>query len=328
MRIPPPFTLTSAIKSLLAQADELVTTLDSQSYSKASTKLSMQKHLLKSSLFSARIEGNELELADLSHERDSDQDLAHTEVWNILDAFKHIDSITPYTSITLEHIKELHAISMRDIAPDAGRFRREQNAIFNTAGVAVYVPPSPLRITPLLTELVTFCNSHQNHPLVDALLAHLVFEKIHPFIDGNGRVGRLLIHLLLRTRGYTKSTHIAFEQYLQNTQSNYYYYLEIGMRETDAYLQYMLGAITTHSIELQNTSVDKTLLHSNLSARQQELWHIIKEHHAVSFDFLHRRFLRIPPRTLRYDLLQLQKKEYVEKIGNTKGALYQPKQKA
>lgn len=71
---------------------------------------------------------------------------------------------------------------------------------YNPCGAA-YVPPSDDLVFALLQDLVTFCNNDSLPPLVQAAIAHAQFETIHPFVDGNGRVGRILIHVILRRRG-------------------------------------------------------------------------------------------------------------------------------
>jgi len=86
----------------------------------------------------------------------------------------------------------------------AGRLRERQNWIGGNAfnpGRADFVPPSPERVKPLVADLVVFMNRTDLSPVVQAAIAHAQFETIHPFADGNGRVGRALVHVVLRRRG-------------------------------------------------------------------------------------------------------------------------------
>lgn len=107
--------------------------------------------------------------------------------------------------LAVEDILELHRALMRHTQrPEyGGRVRTTQNWIggndFNPCG-AEFVPPPPEYVPGLLEDLVAYLNSDEHPPLVQAAVAHLQFETIHPFADGNGRVGRALIHVVLRRR--------------------------------------------------------------------------------------------------------------------------------
>lgn len=279
--------------------------------------------LLKSSLYSARIEGNPLTEPSLLQSTDY---LRKKEVDNILHATKFIaEVLSDGKSITKQSFLSLHKIVMRDLTNEVGFFRKDMGAIFNETGVAVYLPPPPSKINPLIGQLVSFINSDQEKfPIITALISHLIFEKIHPFIDGNGRVGRLLIPLVLRLKKYDFGLCVPVEEYFDNHKADYYYALDIGLKNTSDYLLFMLTAYTKTlddvKIELHNAIKESDKIY--LPPRQEEIWSIIKEHRTVSFDFLRRRFLRIPKRTLRYDIQQLVKQDLIVKIGKTKGSYY------
>jgi len=197
-------------------------------------------------------------------------------------------------------------------------------AIFNQAGVAVYLSPPPTQISNLINQLIEYINSKvEKFPLVCALVSHLIFEKIHPFVDGNGRVGRLLIFSILKAKGYDESYLIPFEKYLDENKRDYYYFLDQGFKNFEEYLVFMLTAFLKESVELkkqiQSAQNGKATL---LPPRQGEIYLIIKEHSVVSFDNIRRRFLKVPERTLRYDLKKLAEKELIVKIGQTRGSYY------
>lgn len=279
--------------------------------------------LLKSSLYSARIEGNPLEMRDINFEKDDQKD--KKEVFNILDGSRFIETRVKKNKVTKEIILSLHKLALKEIDDSAGYFRTEQNAIFNQAGVAVYVPPAPISIPKLIDELLIFVNSDKERfPLITAFIAHLIFEKIHPFIDGNGRVGRLLISLILKTKGWDFTFTIPFEEYLDEFKSDYYYHLDQGLIKTDDYLVFMLTAFLKEiekvkkQIEVDSSTKNKIFL----PPRQEEIYNIIKEHSIVSFNMIKRRFLKVPERTLRYDLKKLFDKKIIEKTGGTKGSYY------
>ncbi len=107
-------------------------------------------------------------------------------------------------ALSVEDLLSVHRVLMHTPQDRAiaGRIRGEQNWIGggNTPRRAEFVPPPPDRVEPLLDDLVQFCNRTDLSAVVQAALAHAQFETIHPFADGNGRVGRCLIHIVLRRR--------------------------------------------------------------------------------------------------------------------------------
>lgn len=117
-----------------------------------------------------------------------------------------VGEVTLGARITEDHLLEAHRrlLDGTRLADHAGRVRTEQNWIggssYNPCS-ASFVPPPPELVPDLLDDLCRFCNSDDLPAVAQAALAHAQFETIHPFVDGNGRTGRLLIHLVLRRRG-------------------------------------------------------------------------------------------------------------------------------
>ncbi len=214
---------------------------------------------------------------------------------------------------------------MANLSPSAGVFRTEQSAIFNQAGIAIYITPPDVEIRPLLSQMFSQFNQLNIHPVLKAAILHFQFEKIHPFLDGNGRVGRLLIHQVLKSHNLALNGLVGFENYVETNKDEYYDLLAMNTKDITEFAYFLLNALIQDSqIAIKKTTStpqnpSKTTL---LLPRRQEIIHIISDHQSVNFDMLHRRFLAIPPSTLRYDLLQLQRKGYIKKLGTTKGVLY------
>ncbi len=108
--------------------------------------------------------------------------------------------------ITVDTILGIHRLLAEDtrLSRFAGQVREVQNWIGGSAYnpcAAVYVPPPPSEVPRLLEDLAAFCNDDSLPAIAQAAVAHAQFETIHPFVDGNGRVGRALIHAVLRRRG-------------------------------------------------------------------------------------------------------------------------------
>jgi Fic family protein len=326
MQIPPKYTITPEMIELIAKIESYRMNFASLEIPSQIKENIQRKSLLKSSLYSARIEGNPLELSEVSFEKS--KEINKLEIFNIIKASKFIENNIKIGNVTKEMLLKLHELVLKNLNPDAGFFRKEQSAIFNEAGVAVYMPPSPFAISKFIDELLAYINEDiEKFPLIKAFAAHLVFEKIHPFLDGNGRVGRLLISLILKAKGWDFTFAIPFEEYLDDNRPEYYFHLDQGLKNTDEYLFFMLEAFLSEIEKIREdikTESDKKES-VFLPPRQEEILNIIKEQKIVSFDMIRRRFLKVPERTLRYDLKKLLDKNLIERSGETKGSYYRAK---
>ena len=117
-----------------------------------------------------------------------------------------VDAVEPGGPITLDILLEIHRRLLEGtrLEEHGGRIRTVQNWIggssYNPCSAA-FVPPPPEDVPALLDDLISFCNDDGLPALAQAAIAHAQFETIHPFVDGNGRAGRVLIHLVLCRRG-------------------------------------------------------------------------------------------------------------------------------
>src|SRR3989338_3088959 len=313
MQIPPNYQISREILNLVSKIDALRLFFTSFEISPAIRNRIHHLNTLKSSLFSARIEGNPLTLNDIENGYPKDK----REIQNILDAFHLIDTtVKPKSTIDMSVIRLLHATTTKGIGMDQGQFRTELSAIFNSTGIAVYVPPPPSEILGLISQLIRYIqSSDESFPIIKAMMSHLIFEKIHPFLDGNGRVGRLLVYAILKSKNYDLGFFVPFEEYLDNHKSDYYYYLDTGLQNTNDYLLFMLTSFLSQVEDLKNRIGDEEKKKTILTPRLEEIYNIIKDHPMISFDFIRRRFLKVPERTLRYDLKKLADKNFIIKIG-------------
>lgn len=321
--IPPFYQITPEMVELIAKIDaNLIYFLSIKLPDLLKNKI-QRTSILKSSLFSARIEGNTLTYERINNE-DSETD-EKKEIFNILKAVEFLDHNIGFSAkITPKIILNLHSLVMRGRKEKGNFFRTDPSAIFNTAGVAVYITPSPKKLPGLIKQMLKYSNSkNENFPLINAFVSHLIFEKIHPFIDGNGRIGRLLIYTISKSKKKDSSFFIPFEEYLDEHKSEYYYYLDDGLENTNDYLVFMLQAFYEQTEKVKQ-AVEEEMGKDQLllTPRQEEVYNIIRDHKIVSFDEIKRRFLKVPPRTLSYNLKKLINKKLVIKIGETKGTYY------
>lgn len=326
MRIPPEYSISEEMLLFISKIEAERLYFSSLNLQGTIRENIQRVSLLKSSLFSARIEGNSLQLSDFEFGKESEEEKKN-EIFNIIDASKYIDNEIKEHAITKNNLLHLHSLVLEDISPDVGRVRSKISAIFNQAGVAVYMPPPPSQIAKLLDDLLIYINLEEKFPLITAFIAHLIFEKIHPFLDGNGRVGRLLIAAILKSKGWGFSFAVPFEEYLDEHKNDYYYFLGGGLQNTSGYLEFMLKAFYEQIQKIKKQIDEEKIKESQpfLPPRQEEIFNIIKDQIVASFDMIRRRFLQVPERTLRYDLKKLLDRKLIEKSGETRGRYYRVK---
>ena len=197
----------------VADAESAIARLNARARALVDTEALARLLLRAESVASSRIEGLEvgarrLLRADAAREfGEAPTDVTAVEVLGNIDAMTFgTHAIGEGDPITLDVLLEVHRrlLAATHLSEHAGKVRTIQNWIgsssYSPRG-ADYVPPPPDRVEPLLEDLCAFCNDDQLPAVAQAAIAHAQFETIHPFVDGNGRVGRALIHLVLRRRG-------------------------------------------------------------------------------------------------------------------------------
>jgi len=285
-----------------------------------------RKSFLKSSLFSARIEGSKLHYEDVRFvsERSKTNNLEKIEVFNILDALHWLYSSQSPKTLSIGLILKLHKMVMKNISPSAGIFRKEVSAIFNQAGIAVYLPPPPNKISELIKTLINRTKSSRETKYIKMALFHFGFEKIHPFLDGNGRVGRLLSTFILKQGQSDFRGLVSLEEYLERNKQVYYDLLAISKTDITRFVEFFLEALAEQAEKTINNLKDikEERLEDTLLPRRREIWEIVRDHEMVSFNFIKRRFIKVPNSSLHYDLRELIKKGLIKKLGSTRGVRY------
>ncbi len=304
--------ITPEINKLVIELESIKLFYENQNINYTTVLNLRRNSLLKSAVYSARIEG----FTDTLH-------IPKKESQNLLSAYNYIYSSKTPQKISTLFIKRLHSFVLKGISDRSGKFRDDTWAIFNQSGSVVYLAPAPIEIPLLLEEYLHLINSLSEHPAVKSAISQYIFEKIHPFPDGNGRVGRLLSAHMLHKSGYGFHGLIPFEEYIESHREEYYHSLETNLDCTE-FIQYFLKALVNQL--KNNASIFQNLSKPSpehlLLPRRREILEIIRDHPRCSFDFLKRRFIKVKPKTLFYDLTQLQKHGFVDKLGSTRGALY------
>ena len=243
----------------LSDADQVLGRLAGEGRRLPNPHLLIRPFIQREAVYSSRIEGTQSTLGELlaseagvAVER-SPQDLR--EVGNYVAALNHGIKRIDTLPLSIRLVTELHEKLMRGVRGDhapPGELRRSQNWIGPagcTLATAAYVPPPPDILMECLGEWETFLHDRTMPALVHAALAHYQFEAIHPFLDGNGRVGRLLITLLLIERDVLPMPLLYLSAFFEATRRDYYDTL-LGVTERSAWeewLFYFLNGVARQS---------------------------------------------------------------------------------
>ena len=259
---PEPMVKMDKLYGPLERANRALGRLDGIASILPDTPLFLYMYIRKEALLSSQIEGTQSSLSDLllfeSEEAPGVPIDDVVEVSNYVAAMNHgLERIRGGFPISLRLMREIHEILLakgRGATKQPGEFRHSQNWIGGTRpGNALFVPPPPESVLDLMSDLEAFI--HADTPavptLVKAGLVHVQFETIHPFLDGNGRLGRLLITLLLCDKGILKEPILYLSLYFK-THRRYYYDLLQRVREDgdwEAWIEFFLDGITETSLQ-------------------------------------------------------------------------------
>ncbi len=226
----PPLDLDGEMVELLVDANRKLAELNTASELIPSADLFVSMYVRKEALMTSQIEGTQCTLDDiLDPELDANANLDVGDVVRYVDAAQYAVGRLKTLPLCNRLLRETHEklmMGVRGQDKEPGSFRRSQNWI-GPAGCAVkdarYIPPNVGDMEEAMSDLEKYIHESGGYdPLVQAALIHYQFETIHPFLDGNGRIGRLLILLYLLDRGMLKKPVIYVSFFLKKNQIEYY----------------------------------------------------------------------------------------------------------
>lgn len=263
----PPIDWTSELRNKFDQALLALGRLDSVSILLPDTSLFLYMYVRKEAVLSSMIEGTQSSLSDLLlFELDQKPGVPLDdvrEVSNYVAALEHgMRLLEEGLPLSLRLIREIHGVLLtkgRGSNQTPGEFRRSQNWIGGTRpGNAAFVPPPANEVLECMSKLERFLHD-QPEPtpvLLKAALAHVQFETIHPFLDGNGRLGRLLITLVLCEQKVLREPMLYLSLYFK-THRQYYYELLNNVRTTgdwEAWLDFFAAAVIVTASQAVETA--------------------------------------------------------------------------
>jgi Fic family protein len=263
----PPLDVAGALGELLDAASVALGRLDGLSLLLPEPRLFLYTYVRKEAVLSSQIEGTQSSLSDLlQHELDNTPAALEadvTEVSRYVAAMElGLARLKEGTPLSLRLLREIHSCLLshgRGSSKEPGEFRRTQNWIGGARpGNATFVPPPPDALWETMGALEKFLHDEpvKTRPLVKAALAHVQFETIHPFLDGNGRLGRLLITLLLCAEGILSQPLLYLSLHFKEHRSEYYRHLQ-EVRETgdwESWLEFFLQGVIRTAESATNTA--------------------------------------------------------------------------
>jgi Fic family protein len=266
--VPPPLPPIPAVDAsgllpLIEQANRALGRLDGITSILPAPPLFLFMYVRKEALLSSQIEGTQSSLSDLLLFENDEIPLVGVddvqEVSNYVAAMEHgLKRLAEGFPLSLRLIREIHDILLRKgrgSSKQPGEFRRSQNWIGGTRpGNAIFVPPPPSEMMPCLDNFEKFLHDDETPTLIRTALAHVQFESIHPFLDGNGRLGRLLITFMLCAEGVLKQPMLYLSLYFKTRRQEYYDLLQ-AVRDRgawEAWIEFFLTGV----VETANESVE------------------------------------------------------------------------
>lgn len=256
--LPPKLVYDDKLVLALSRADSALSELSGLGRQLPNPHLLIAPYVKREAVLSSRIEGTRASLsdilldeikADVPHGEEADV----REVRNYVTALEYGIKRLRDLPLSLRLVRELHERLMKGVRGDRatpGEFRRSQNwigALGSTLATAAYVPPPPDEMMKVLGDWELFLHQRGEIPdLVQCALLHEQFEAIHPFLDGNGRVGRLLITLFLTERERLSQPLLYLSAYIEAHRQEYYDLLQRVRTHGDwsAWLNYFLAGVT------------------------------------------------------------------------------------
>lgn len=254
----PPFTMTEEITNLIVEIGEyvgVITTYDAM----RQNPILRRENRIKTIYSSLAIEQNTLTLDQVTEVINGKRILGPPqdicEVKNAYEAYERVSSLDPYS---IKNLLLAHRIMMKGLVKDAGSFRSGNVGVY--AGTALIHAGTPAKYVPdLMKQLFTWLKQSKYHPLVRSCIFHYEFEFIHPFADGNGRMGRLWQSLILQ-RWKEVFAWLPVETLVYENQNEYYNILQKADNAGDSteFVEFMLGMIRNALKEIseENSGMD------------------------------------------------------------------------
>lgn len=341
----PSFNITNRILSNISKIEAAEEVIKHSPLLPLWEKKFQEEAVIRAAYHGTHIEGNKLQkdqAADvlmgkevIGRPRDIQEVINYRKVIELIDeeAKKNIDKITEPL------IKKLHRVIVDKIllADQSGEYRSKQVIIRNSqTGEITFRPPPPVEVSFLMREFLYWCNRQNKevlHPVLKAGITHHELVRIHPFIDGNGRVARVLATLLLMLGGYDIRRFFSFEEYYDRDAVSYYENLQkASSGDLNSWLEYFTfgASVEFEKIKEKILKLSKDVKLKEkfggrqifLTERQAKIIEYIQEIGYLQNKSFSSIFTDVSEDTVLRDIQDLTLKGLIKKIGSTKAARY------
>lgn len=314
----PPFKLNAEILNLVAEISALVERFVIRLEQTDGLRL-RKANKIKSIHSSLAIEGNSLSEDVVSDIINGKKVLAPPreilEVKNALATYELYPKLNPFS---VKDLLKAHGVMMQGIMPDAGKFRNCNEGVFS-GSKCIHLAPPPNRVPALMDDLFNWLKNSKDHLLVRSCVFHYEFEFIHPFSDGNGRIGRLWQSLILGKLN-PSFEFLPVENMVYANQKQYYDAIAKSTKSGEAtpFVEFMLQNILAVLKNYKNTTMANVGSANNikLTSRQQKIVELIQNGDAT-MERLAKKF-SVSARTIARDLAVLQENEIITREGSRK----------
>lgn len=270
----------------LGQANDALGRYDGLLRSMVNAELMLSPLTTQEAVLSSRIEGTQATLGDIlesdvGEEFDPDKNADVEEVLNYRHALRLASRELGERQLTLGLVRSLHQILMTGVRgqdKEPGSYRNTQNWIGPhgcTMDNANFVPPSPLIVMEHLEAWERYMAGDDLDPMIQAAVAHAQFEIIHPFVDGNGRMGRLLIPLFLYSKGRIHQPMFYLSGYLEASRDEYYTRLRAitDRGEWNEWVLFFLGGVISQAKQNEQSATQIHALYEEMKVTVQKATH-------------------------------------------------------
>ena len=298
--------------------------------------------ILRTTHYGTHIEGNELSLTQVQKVLDGEQIVARDrDVQEVINYRKVVDYIGKKKDIPVDEgtIFELHKLTVNGILDEqaAGRYREKEVVIRNSiTGDVSFRPPRAVEVAWQMKDLIDFIHEEKEiHPVLKAGIVHYEFVRVHPFLDGNGRVGRALSMLVLFGDGYDIREFFSLEEHFDRNAEEYYKALQsvaIHNGDVTVWLEYFSECVAIElskiKEKIERISIDSKMKEKlggspvMLSERQLKIIEYIQEIGYLENKVFANLFPDVSEDTALREVQDLVKKGIVVKKGKTKGVKY------
>ena len=319
----PPFKITSKIIDYISRISEKIGEINSLENSPHQVKL-RRENRIKTIHSSLAIENNSLTIEQITAIIDGKRVLGSPneiqEVKNAIQAYELLLTLNPYEE---KDLLKAHSLMMQDLVSNNGKYRNEGVGIFDGNQVVHLAPPAD-RVPLLMTDLFNWLKTSDVHPLIKSCVFHYEFEFIHPFQDGNGRMGRLWQTVILKEWKEVFAW-IPVETLIKENQSEYYNALNSSDKDADSssFIEFILSLLLKTIEEIIETEKKVTVKVSvKVTVNQQKILDVIKENPFVTQEEL-AQIIGLSRKSIIQNMKKLQENGLLKRIGADKNGRWE-----